>query len=448
MFALDFFLENKIELLRPRINIPVIKRPGDSFNVEIETKFPVNSISSIQISIHSDYSEYNLTINQYTNSKDEINVNVTIPLSVIPDVLYDLQVYLNGLKDIQFHAVKVLTEFKKNFTMAVLTDIHINKIDDPNLDSIKRLRQTIDELNIIRPEFILMLGDNTEAARPDEHRLLSQELMRLEIPIYIIIGNHEQEYVSEYLRWFRYLKYTFEYGTDFYFIAFDTGILFNKLTDQDIQWIHNELESHKNVENLILMFHGPPFDLGLNDNFVINRMEFLDLCEEYEITAAFFGHGHSDMVVNVNQETVDLNQPITQSLYVETDSSGSYRLVSFEDNKMINLTAAIDETHRHFENSLKIYNMDIKYNSTNDGSQKSLHVNITNNFDYEQFLNCRLRFRISTELDINTINPISNTTFNIISRRVLMDYPNIADIVLEFDLLAKQSYYFEVNGGA
>lgn len=446
-FALDFFLNNEIELLRPRINIPVIKRPGDSFNVEIETKFPMDSIGSIEISIQSNYNQYNLVINENTKNGNQINVNVTLPLSVTPEVLYNLQVNLNGLTDIQYHAVKVISEFKKDFTMAILTDIHINKIDDPELNSLKRLHQTVDELNLIRPEFVLMLGDNTEAARPDEHRLLVQELMRLEIPIYIIIGNHEQEYISEYLRWFKYLKYTFEYGNDFYFIAVDTGILFNKLTDQDIQWIRNELDSHKTVENIMLMFHGPPFNLGLNDNFVINRVEFLNLCEEYDVTACWFGHGHRDMVVNVNEEIVDLNQPITQPLYVETDSSGSYRLVSFENNKMINLTAAIDETHRHYEKSLNIYNIDIAFNSTNDGTQKSIHANITNKFDYEHFFNCKLRFRISIDVDVNTIMPISNTTFSVFSRQILKDNPNIADIVLEFDLMAKQSYYFEINGG-
>jgi predicted phosphohydrolase len=452
-FTAVFFALNSIELVRPRMNVPVIGLPGESFNVEIETKYPILSSEGLAITIISDYNQYNLPIEEVLKYGNLVIANVSIPLGAKTDVLYDLKVEYGSLMDSQLHAVKVIAEYKSNFSIAALSDIHVNMedFDEVTGEPIKanaNFIETIIELNLIKPEFVIITGDLVEWGTPEEQTLAYEFLTALEVPFYLVIGNHEWQYSASFIKQWKLTDYSFNYGPDLFFIAFDTGANMNKITDQQVIWIENEMETHKDVKNIMCMFHAPPFDIGINRNFVQNRVEFFDLCGIYNVTACLFGHDHDDDVWDNHQQAIDVNQPFYRTRFIETragESNGAFRLLSFENGFLMNFTKAVSITERHDRDSLLAFNIEIDFGDTpNNGSVDFIGVNVTNKFAYESFTKVKLRIRILPN-NPSSILVTGNATYTIINQYALSN-PSIIDLELEFDLFANTSYWFNIDG--
>ena len=81
--------------------------------------------------------------------------------------------------------------------IAQITDLHI---DEPEgfmrrfVDANTKLETAIRYLHTRRerPDVVLATGDLTNDGRPEQFRLLSALLERLEIPVYLIPGNHDE----------------------------------------------------------------------------------------------------------------------------------------------------------------------------------------------------------------------------------------------------------------
>ena len=84
--------------------------------------------------------------------------------------------------------------------IAQITDLHI---DEPGgfmrrfVDANAKLERAIDYLHtrVERPDAVVATGDLTNDGRPEQFDLLRALLERLEIPIYLIPGNHDEREV-------------------------------------------------------------------------------------------------------------------------------------------------------------------------------------------------------------------------------------------------------------
>lgn len=136
------------------------------------------------------------------------------------------------------------------------------------------LHRTIDRLHALqpRPDIVLATGDLTERGSPHEYRRLRQTLSRLEIPYFLIPGNHDdREALRRAFRDHRYLR-TFSAHASFAIDAWPLRILGvdstapgragGFLDEQRLEWLEHELRAYPRRPTILAMHH-PPFRTGV-----------------------------------------------------------------------------------------------------------------------------------------------------------------------------------------
>lgn len=259
------------QIIYPLFGTPAIKKKGQSLTIKVDSqgKQAGNWEVKLKQTNHSSLStEYNLPVEKaetsesyWKNSNTIYNVTVNIP-SGTPEKLYDLEVAYTGngqrITDSQPHAVKVIDEFKKDFTFLHLTDTHVGSprnVGDPeNPSSIdpalskeagiwdpdpnKRwlyLQKAINEVNLTNPDFVVLTGDLMFGQmNPQEYIYEYEEaykmLQKLNVPVYIVPGNHDYYAQDATLAdgakyWEKYFGpqyFSFDYGPYAHFIGYNS----------------------------------------------------------------------------------------------------------------------------------------------------------------------------------------------------------------------------------
>ncbi len=161
--------------------------------------------------------------------KEVWKVTVRVPPDTRPD-LYDLLIQAQGLdliEDSQPHAVRVVDEYKDEYTFIQITDCHINdprgpgswiELPEPHPDSEEfrdyaYSRKAIDCVNRLNPDFVIMSGDvvfgipffveypwastgitdfcGTASDWNGEYNKAYEQILRLEVPVVCLPGNHD-----------------------------------------------------------------------------------------------------------------------------------------------------------------------------------------------------------------------------------------------------------------
>ena len=123
-----------------------------------------------------------------------------------------------------------------------------------------------------RPGLVLATGDLAERGSPHEYRRLRTLLGGLEIPYFLIPGNHDdREALRKAFRDHRYLR-TFERHASYAIDAWPLRILALDSTlsgysggfvdDERLAWLAAELEAHPRRPTILAMHH-PPFRTGV-----------------------------------------------------------------------------------------------------------------------------------------------------------------------------------------
>jgi len=136
------------------------------------------------------------------------------------------------------------------------------------------LRRTIARLHALhpRPDVVLATGDLTERGSPHEYRRLRSILGRLEIPHFLIPGNHDdREALRRAFRDHRYLR-TFASHASFAIDAWPLRVIGLDSTtpgrsggfvdDERLGWLDAELQLHPRRPTILAMHH-PPFRTGV-----------------------------------------------------------------------------------------------------------------------------------------------------------------------------------------
>ncbi|KZK89993.1 3',5'-cyclic adenosine monophosphate phosphodiesterase CpdA [Pseudovibrio sp. Ad5] len=171
---------------------------------------------------------------------------------------------------------------------AQLTDIHIKaggKFAYNCVDTLSHLRQAVAHLNAFRPrlDFVVISGDLVDLGNADEYELFRQEIDQLDMPFYVIPGNHDHRDAMrdafadhDYLTSEGALQFSIE-KDGLRIIGLDTTIpgKHDGHFDADKQvWLRDELDAHKNQPTLVFMHH-PPFKTGIQhmDDIMLMRAD-------------------------------------------------------------------------------------------------------------------------------------------------------------------------------
>lgn len=192
-------------------------------------------------------------------------VTVTVPRD-LPHDLYDVTVEARAedvtLADTQPHSLEAIDAYKDDFTFIQLTDVHVwgPEIDypgctyhersarpngtDPKRKGAIYYQKAIEQINITRPDFCILSGDCLFGQRyfvqdngppwgdtteyQYEMSWFYQETLRLDVPVYIVMGNHDsynegpggahEDWYDNWRKLYGPLYHSFDYG-DYHFVA-------------------------------------------------------------------------------------------------------------------------------------------------------------------------------------------------------------------------------------
>ncbi|MEJ8840290.1 phosphodiesterase [Ramlibacter sp. AN1133] len=154
-----------------------------------------------------------------------------------------------------------------------LTDLHIRepgRLAYGRIDTAPYLRRAVRSVLALRqrPQAVVITGDLTDFGRPQEYAHLQDLLAPLDMPIYLLPGNHDdreqmrRSFPSHaYLGTSGFVQYSVA-AAGMRLIALDTcdpGHSHGRLCDDRLDWLASELHAHRDVPVVVAMHH-PPFE--------------------------------------------------------------------------------------------------------------------------------------------------------------------------------------------
>lgn len=180
----------------------------------------------------------------------------------------------------------------KTFRFAFLSDTHISGNGIAEED----LRRTVNDINAMDDvAFVVITGDITELGTPQELKLAKQLLDSLDVPYYIIPGNHDTGWSESggfgFVQTFGSDRFLFDYG-GIRFVGCASGP-YVRMSDghvprDAVNWLDSLLKQTPQGQPLIFLNHYP-LDNGLD-----NWYEITDRLKQHNTLLALCGHGHSN----------------------------------------------------------------------------------------------------------------------------------------------------------
>lgn len=197
-------------------------------------------------------------------------------------------------------------------TIVQISDLHIRepgRLAYGRLNTAPYLERAINALNAltIKPDAVVITGDLVDFGRAQEYEHLKQLLRPLQVPYYLLAGNHDE--VNQLRKSFpehTYLQqnpegalyYTVKIG-EVRLIALDTTIKgkhFGGLSEEQLNWLEQTLSQYAEEPTIIAMHH-PPFQtlIGHMDKISLayggNRLHDL-VKENAQVKRVICGHLH------------------------------------------------------------------------------------------------------------------------------------------------------------
>ncbi|SDQ77045.1 phosphodiesterase [Pseudovibrio sp. Tun.PSC04-5.I4] len=228
---------------------------------------------------------------------------------------------------------------------AQLTDIHIKaggKFAYNCVDTLSHLRNAIDHLNGFHPklDFVVISGDLVDLGDAGEYDLFKQEIARLDMPFYVIPGNHDHRDVMreafadhDYLSNEGPLQFSIE-KEGLRIIGLDTtsaGHPHGHFEAEKQVWLRRELEAHKDQPTLVFMHH-PPFKTGIQhmDNIMLKQADedFWPVFSGYsQVLQIACGHVHRAIETFKNGIPVSICPASGHQVALDLDPEGEPSLV-------------------------------------------------------------------------------------------------------------------------
>jgi 3',5'-cyclic AMP phosphodiesterase CpdA len=188
-----------------------------------------------------------------------------------------------------------------------LTDTHlVNKGTRLyGLDPYERLRLAIKDINQLHgdAQAAFITGDLTNWGEPAEYQAISEALMPLTVPLYLLLGNHDNRtnfkavFPEAQLDTNGFVQSIVETSQG-RMILLDTlqeGTGAGWLCKNRLDWLDIQLSEAR--DSIYLFMHHPPFDIGISwlDHIgLVQKAEFEAVISPYKsrIRQIFFGHVH------------------------------------------------------------------------------------------------------------------------------------------------------------
>lgn len=417
------------KLIYPTFGQPVIQKKGASFTFKFDfteggSQSQPSLVKDWQASLISSNepfpATYLLNITTANFLSPLWQVGAAIPGNVAED-LYNLKISVNAdgviKEDTQINAVKVVNEFKDNFTFVQLTDTHVGdfirtggnttEVNYADPDPTKRwlyMRKAMKELSFIHPEFAIISGDltfgwNYLTEYPEAYDVYKN----FDIPVFMIPGNHD-DYSNDFSstgidgrkvwqKYFSPLNYSFDYG-DYHFTAVNSHdwvdrpvtVSNGQLTTDTLNWIESDLSAHQNSKIRFIFMHHNPLHPGSTWTGT-GSSEVIDLIKNYNVKMALFGHTHDDEVI-IQDGTI---YATTNSADMDTRTYPGFRLIKINGSNISSYNYTEPQysvpTYKNSYPGVSIPtlhqpSLDYSFSPANDGTNKTVTCKIDNYYSF------------------------------------------------------------------
>ncbi|MFP3872591.1 MAG: metallophosphoesterase, partial [Candidatus Aenigmatarchaeota archaeon] len=423
--------EYEIRIMRPLLSVPEIQERGQSIDIWVRNP-AADENTTWEAVLFKEYTadhteEYELDIMDLEEAEDkpgEHNWYLTVEIpEEARDELYDLELSDGEESAVSIHSVKVVEDIDDRFDFVQVTDTHLGYVDDGEPKALQRIKRFIEEMNLIRPDFIIMTGDASDKEplwwsdqnpHPSEQDEKFYDIIQdLEVPIYTESGNHDHSYTNDddpdyniqsYRKWINpHLNYTFTYGDEYHFTMQNSGKYVSltnsdgEMTMENVTWMENVLDENMNKTMRFVCQHHPVYPDTIDDDGV--RDAFRQAVVDHDVEMVFAGHTHESTIYD-SQGNATPDDPTEGEtpLHVTTGdlvkSAVEYRYVQINGSEVESLTYdTTGDGERDPVAAMPLGQIGLDYSPPNDGTNSEVVATIENNL-YENFSGAFIDFTV------------------------------------------------------
>ena len=208
------------------------------------------------------------------------------------------------------------------FKFAQVTDTHVG--GQTGADD---LRRTVADLNKQKGiDFVILSGDVTEFGSDEELALAKQILDSLNLPLYVIPGNHDSNWSESGANSFRKVfggeTFFFEHK-GYQFIGTTSGpnmrMSPGQIPRENLVWVDSVFKANADPNKPLISINHYPLDSSLN-----NWFELTDRLQQRNVQLALCGHGHINKLYNWD----DIPGVMARSNLRAKEDVGGYNIVT------------------------------------------------------------------------------------------------------------------------
>lgn len=358
-------------ILAPTLGAPEIVEAGSGFQIVLQPRDAHDLTRAWLTPENQAAPETPLQIGHCDASGTGLLCLITIPEDAASG-LYDLHIVENGLQDTQPHSVAVVDEFKKDFSFAVVSDIHFGdtrgRMFAPDEDFDVLRRNVLAAASARNPEFILLTGDVVNEPgtyRRDYEQAWDYIVTYCRAPVFMVPGNHDGygkknmdgKYLDgkEYWRaFFGATHHVFDYG-GMRFVGIDNydwpeifrfnlrmltsseSINRGNMSEEQFDWLRQNLDG-AGSRNVVAYAHlpldqmkgGMPFEGRALPG--VPAADIIGLLASHNVSHIFVGHWHR----NETREIQGMQQVMTNTSgsVLDSDVRWGYNMVYVKDSRI------------------------------------------------------------------------------------------------------------------
>lgn len=221
-----------------------------------------------------------------------------------------------------------LNLFSQTFRFALVTDTHVGGATGAD-----DLRRTVLDLNQQQGiDFVILSGDVTEFGSDEELALAKQILDSLNLPLYVIPGNHDSNWSESGANSFRKV-----FGAETFFFEHN-GVQFIGTTSgpnmrmspgqvprENLVWMDSIFKANPDQDKPLIAINHYPLDSSLN-----NWYENIDRIKTKNVQLALCGHGH----INKLYDWEGIPGVMARSNLRAKDAVGGYNIITVSSDSV------------------------------------------------------------------------------------------------------------------
>lgn len=311
----------RFDVRGPRLGIPALQAPGEPFHVELFLSHP-GWRPDVSARIERDGVSYPLELVGDCLNWNRLTLEYRSPTDA-PLGGYDLVLTdFAGNDHRRERSVFLATLPERDLRIVQLADLPTfgNGGPDPSDEGPgdAEMRQIVREINLIRPDYVMISGDVAYVGGWYHYEKLFEHLLDLESPTICVLGNHEYKGLAGYLDTMGAPRHIVDHG-DLSFISLNTGHGRDQLTGSQFEWLEDALEARR-AQRCVVQMHHPLF---WTRNVFVRVDEMVDLFEEHEVPIVLSGHWHADNVFDREGVSRTDGPDFAGTKYVTTTAAGA-----------------------------------------------------------------------------------------------------------------------------